>query len=503
MMAILVSAGCSSTNETTSNEEETNQESEEKSVSLLYSFAPESLDPHTDWITVRAGVTETLVKVDENLKIQPWLAESWEQVDEKTWTFKLRDGVTFHDGSVMDGEAVKQSFERALEVSQALQSLLKIESIEANGQEITFMTTDANPAFLSELVHTNASVVQVNAENIEQAPIGTGPFEVSSYSQDVEVKVDRFDEYWDGPAKLDYAIFKFNSDENVRALALQSSDADITYHLPVESLDAISNSEDLKVESIPSLRAHFILYNSTKPALQDVKVRQAIDAIINRPVIAEDIMNGHATPANGPFNPRLSFASDKPFTAFDPEQAIALLQEAGYELNEAGKMEKDGETLSLKLVTYAARPELPLISQYVQAEAAKIGVDIEIVTVENVDSYLYEQIDEWDMVTYSNLTAPRGDGGYFFNVAYLPDGSLNPGQINIPELNTITEELNRTSDQSERDHLHKQAVDIIREQVPHSFIVFPHIIVGMNERVTNWKPGAEEQYMITNTLDVE
>ncbi|MFN7249968.1 MAG: ABC transporter substrate-binding protein [Anaerobacillus sp.] len=363
---MFLAIGCSSTKdtevaeqrdtETKSNEEATKVEP--KSVTLVYSFAPTSLDPHTESITVRAGITETLVKIDENLEIQPWLAESWKQVDEKTWEFKIYDGIKFHDGTSVDGTAVKASFERAIELSKALQTLLKLETIEAEGQYVTFKTTDEYPAFISELVHTNASVIQVNAENIEQAPVGTGPFKVVSYTQDVEIQLERFDEYWDGAAKLDKATVKFNSDGNVRALSLQSKDADIAYHIPTEAIQTIEQTDFLRVESIPSLRAHFILYNQNKPMIQDAKVRQALDMIINRPVIAEQIMNGHATPANGPFNVNLPFGSKENFTEFNPDKAKALLVEAGYQLNSNGKLEKDGEVLSLKIATYQGRPEL-------------------------------------------------------------------------------------------------------------------------------------------------
>lgn len=497
--------GCSSTKETETkvSEKPEANEAKPKSVTLVYSFAPTSLDPHTESITVRAGITETLVKIDENLQIQPWLAESWEQVDGKTWRFKIEDGVTFHDGTTVDGAAVKASFERAIELSKALETLLKVESIEAEGQEVTFKTTDEYPAFISELVQTNASVIQVNADNIEQAPIGTGPFQVVSYRQDVEIQLERFESYWDGVAKLDKATVKFNSDGNVRSLSLQSKDADIAYHIPTESIETIEKSDFLRIESIPSLRAHFILYNQNKPVMQDVMVRQALDAIINRPVIAKEIMNGHATAANGPFNMNLPFGSNKEITEFNPEQAKTLLEDAGYQLNSNGKLEKNGNVLALKLATYQGRPELPLMAQYLQAEAATIGIDIEIIVIENVDSYLFEQEDEWDMVTYSSLTTPRGDGGYFFNVAYPPDGSLNSGGINIPELNSIIDSLNLTSDQQARNELKKQGVEKIQAQVPQSFIVYPHIVVGVNERVINWKPGAEEYYLITNMLDVK
>ncbi|MFE8702264.1 nickel ABC transporter substrate-binding protein [Cytobacillus sp. FJAT-54145] len=503
-MLLIIVTGCNSQEKGNESPVATESvEHEKKSLTLLFSFASKTLDPHQDWMGVRAGIAETLVKIDEDLKIQPWLAESWTQPDGKTWVFTIREGITFHDGTPVDAEAVKASFERVISVNNAIASSLKIESMEATGQEITFITKEEYPAFLSELVHTNASIVKVNTENISERPIATGPFKVVEFTAESEVKLERNADYWEGAAKLDEVIIKFNSDGNVRALALQSGEADIAYHLPPETLDPIENSDDLRVESVSSLRVHFLLYNSQKAALQDVKVRKALDLLINRPVMVSEIMNGHATAANGPFNPDFSFSGENNPEVYDPELAEELLKEAGYKKNSKGKLEKDGKALELTLATYQGRPELPLMAQYLQAEAAKLGIDINIITVEDVDTFLWEQQDDWDLVTYSNLTAPRGDGGYFLNVAYSPEGSLNPGQINITELNDITKQLNVTANPEERISLQKKAVSIIQKEVPQSFILHPHIIVGVNERVKNWVPGSEEYYLITNKMDVE
>nr|WP_245747387.1 nickel ABC transporter substrate-binding protein [Anaerobacillus alkalidiazotrophicus] len=490
--------GCGNSEESTYS-----NETEDKSLTLIFSFSSKTIDPHQDWMGVRAGIAETLVKIDENLQIQPWLAETWEQTDEKTWTFKIRDGVTFHDGTPVDGAAVKASFERLIDVNNALASTLKIESIKADGQEITFVTSEEYPVFVSELVHVNASIIYVNSENISDQPIATGPFQVVDFTSESEIKLERYEDYWDGAANIDEVTIKFNSDPNVRALALQSGEADIVYHLPPEALEPIENNENFRVESVSSLRVHFILYNQAKPALQDVKVRKALDLLVNRPIAVSEIMNGHATAANGPFHSDFAFANDGELESYDPAQAEILLQEAGYEKNSDGKYEKDGEVLELTLATFQGRPELPLMSQYLQAEAANVGIKLNIVTVENIDSYLWDQQGEWDLATYSLLSAPRGDGGYFLNVSYLPEGSLNPGQVNIPELNELTKQLNVTSNPEDRVRLQKDAVTIIQEEVPQSFILHPHIIVGVNERVKNWSPGSEEYYFITNKMDIE
>lgn len=479
-----------------------------KRVTLLHSFPSNTLDPHNDWVALRAGIVETLVKLDENLNLKPHLATEWEQKDPHTWVFTIRDGVMFHDGTKLDAQAVKASLERALRISPKVAKALKIAEMHAEGQRLTIRTSEPNPVLPSELVNPNAAVVSVAAEEkmgteaFSRAPIGTGPFKVKAFESGVKIQLERFDQYWGGPAKIREALFTFNTDASVRAMAFQSKEADIVYHLPPEMVDTLKNDPDLNVVSIPSLRSHFLTYNLQKPELRDIRMRQALDALIDREAIAREIMHGHAMPAGGPFNPRFSFAGDAPVSSYDPERAKRLLAEAGWTPGPDGKLAKNGKPLALELITYPSRPELPMIAQVLQAEAAKIGLTVTIRTVDDVDAYLSEHAD-WDLATYSNLTAPRGDGGYFLNVAYLPDGALNPGKVAIPELIALIETLNRTSDKAQRDELTRQAVAIIRRELLHSYIVYPNILVGVNKRVVNWTPGAEEYYLLTNELDVK
>ncbi|WP_325176630.1 nickel ABC transporter substrate-binding protein [Paenibacillus alkalitolerans] len=479
----------------------------QKKVTLMLHFKSATLDPHNDFISVRAGVTETLVKLDENLKLQGWLATKWEAVNDTTWTFTIRDGVTFHDGSKLDAAAAKASLERGLKVSKRLTGL-KIASMEADGQTLTITTSEPNPALPSELVNPYASIVNVAAEQtmgteaFNNAPVGTGPFKVKSFTPNIEIQLERYDDYWDGAAKLDEAVIKFNEDANVRALALQSGEADIAWSLPAESIEVINKEEGMHVESEASLRVHFILYNQQKPYMQDLKVRLALNHLLNRESAAQDVMLGNATAANGPFNDKLPFGSDAPVVKLDIEEAKKLLEEAGFAMGADGKMAKDGKPLTLELITYGARPELPLIAQLLQSDATKAGVTIQIKSVEDVDNYLVDNQD-WDLATYSNLTAPRGDGGYFLNSAFMPGGALNPGKIDIPELNEAIEKLNRENDADQRNELTKQAAAIVDKEVPHSYAVFPNLITGVNERIVNWKLGREEYYILNHTMDVK
>jgi peptide/nickel transport system substrate-binding protein len=137
-----------------------------------------------------------------------------------------------------------------------------------------------------------------------------------------------------------------------------------------------------------------------------------------------------------------------------------------------------------------------------QSDAAKAGVTMQIKMVEDVDTYLRENKD-WDLVTYSNLSAPRGDGGFYLNSAFIPGGSLNPADINNEKVNQVVAQLNATSDMQKRIQLTQEAVSMINQEVLNSYAIYPNIIVGVNKRIVDWKPSAAEYYMVTNKMDVK
>ena len=510
LLAVLVISGCGQSTQGTGGDQQAQGkvESQDKKVTLIYNFKSGSLDPSNNNISLKTGVVETLVRLDETLELKPWLATKWEAKDERTWVFTIRDGITFQDATKLDAAAVKASFERAISANKALAKALKIASMEASDQQLTISTTESHPALPSEMLNFYAGVISVEAEKkmgkeaFNLAPVGTGPFKVKQFTPNVEVLLERYDGYWDGLAKLNQVSFKFNEDGGVRALALQSKEADIVYQLPAETVETIKANSQFTVESIASLRVHFLLYNQQKPLLQEIKVRKAMDCLLNRESIAKDIMFGHATPANGPFNLNLPFGSKEGIRQLNTAEAKKLLVEAGYTAGADGKLTKEGKPLELEVVTYKGRPELPIIAQLLQSDAAKIGVTLKIKMVEDVDSYLRENKD-WDLVTYSNLTAPRGDGGYFLNSAFLLGGSLNAANISSSRLNEIVARLNATGDITKRIQITKEAVGVINEEVIHSYIVYPNVVVGMNKRVVDWKPGADELYVITNKMDVK
>ncbi len=515
LVFVLIMTGCmpddKRANQTQSSAAGTGQDesSDSKAVTIIHSLPVDTLDPHLGWIALRAGVTETLLRLDDNMQVTPWLASKWEAKDPVTWVFTLRDNISFQDGTKLDAAAAKASFERGIADSKALAASLKIASIEANGQELTFTTKEPHPAFPNELVHPTASIISVAAEEamskeaFNQSPVGTGPFKVTAFVPGKEITLVRHDSYWDELAKLTDVTIQFNADANVRTLAYQSKQADIVYHLAPESLERIEKDEELTVQSVTSLRTHYFTYNPASTNVADLRVRQALDKLIDREAIVKEIMLGHAMPANGPFNATLPFGNKDAAQMLDQAGTLKLLESVGYTKGATGKLEKDGKPLVLKLIAFSGiNPELPLIPLLLQSEAAKVGITIEIVSVEYPGEYIKNHTD-WDLSTASYLTSPRGDGGSFLHSAYVPGGAYNPTNIHINNLEPILKELNKTGDVAKRHALTRHAVEVIQEAMPHSYIVHPNILVGIHQRVSNWKPGAEEFYIVTNKMDVK
>ncbi|MFN2745478.1 MULTISPECIES: nickel ABC transporter substrate-binding protein [Bacillus] len=480
-----------------------NQEGDAKKLTFLFNIPSQTLDPNLDvnYTAVRAGVSETLVKISSELTIEPWLAKDWKSKDGQTWIFTLKGNLTFQNGKKADANAVKASLERTIRDSEAMKNALKIKDMKADGQTLTITTQEPFPEFPSELVHPNTSIIDVSAGDIAQKPVGTGPFQVSSFEAGHKIELERYDDYWDGKPKLKHVTFAFNEDANARVMALQSKDADIIYRPSIENIEHIQKDSSIIVDSVPSLRVHQILYNTKKEELADRHLRRAFDALLDRKEIAESILNGHAQPADGPFLADFPFASGKVQKPSGLKAAKAELKKAGYQL-ENGKAVKDGKALSFTLLTYQSRPELPLIAQILESNAKELGISIKIQQVENIDEYLAKNKD-WDLATYSSMTAPRGDAGYLLNTAYIPNGALNYSGIENQTLIKWIEEFNRTIEEQKRNRLAKKAAELIEKETLNSFLVTPQNITAYQKDVLNWKTSQSEYYMLTKDLDVK
>ena len=343
--------------------------------------------PHLDPTSAAAGaidsvlysnVFEGLTRFASDGSIIPGLAQSWEISDDGlTYTFKLAEGVSFHDGTSMDAEDVKFSLDRARAEDSAnaqkalFGSIAEVEAVDASTVKITLSAP--NGSLLFNLAWGDAVIVAPESiENIKQAPVGTGAFKFANWVQGDNITLERNPDYWGTPAKLDKVTFKFISDPTAAFAAVMAEDVDVFAGYPApENVPQFEADARFQV-IVGNTEGETILSTNNKmPPFDNVKVRAALAHAIDRQAIVDGAMFGLGTPIGTHFAPHHpDYVDLTAESAYDPEKAKALLAEAGF---------GDGFTTTLKLPppSYARRG-----GEIIAAQLREVGIQTEITNLE-------------------------------------------------------------------------------------------------------------------------
>ena len=406
---------------------------------------------------VYANVFEGLTRFASDGSVIPGLAESWDiSEDGLTYTFHLRDGVMFHDGSSFTAEDAVFSLDRArAEGSTNAQPGLfaGIASVEAADDTTLVVTLSApNGSFLFNMAWGDAVMVAPeSADTNATNPVGTGPFRFSEWVQGDRVELVRNDAYWGEPVALEAATFRFISDPNAAFAAMMAGDVDAFPVYPSPETLAQFDADPRFNVIVGSTEGETILStNNMADHLSDVRVRQAIAHAINRQDIIDGAMFGYGTPIGthfAPHNP--DYVDLTGLSAYDPDRARELLAEAGAE----------GITLRLMLPppSYARRG-----GEIVAAQLRAVGLDIEISNLEWAQ--WLEQVfrgHDFDLTIVSH-TEPMDIGIYGRDDYYF--------QYQSDAFNAVMAELNATTDPSGRSALLQQAQQIIAEDYVNGYL---------------------------------
>ena len=374
--------------------------------------------PHLDPTSAAAGAIDSVLysNVFEGLtrfmadgSVVAGLAESWEISDDGlSYTFKLRDGVTFHDGSAMDAEDVKFSLDRArAEDSTNAQKALYAGITDVSVMDpmtVKLTLAEANGSMLFNLAWGDAVIVAAESiENIKQMPIGTGAFKFVNWVQGDKIELARNDAYWGDAPALETATFKFISDPTAAFAAVMAQDVDVFAGFPApENLPQFEADPRFQVLVGSSEGETILSTNNKMPPFDNVKVRQAVAHAIDRQAIIDGAMFGYGTPIGTHFAPHnpdyVDLTAD---SAHDPAKAKALLAEAGM---------ADGfeTTLHLPPPSYARRG-----GEIIAAQLAEVGIKAEIINVEwaqwlggtfkgNFDLTVINHVEPLDYMAYAN-----------------------------------------------------------------------------------------------------
>ena len=423
--------------------------------------------PHLDPTSAAAGaidsvlysnVFEGLTRFMSDGSVVPGLAESWEISDDGlTYTFKLREGVTFHDGTTMDAEDVKFSLNRIVAEDSAnaqkalYTAISEVNVIDPTTVEVKLSEPNGNMIF--NLAWGDAVIVAPESiENIKQQPIGTGAFKFDSWTQGDQITLSRNDDYWGDAPALTSATFKFISDPTAAFAAMMAEDIDVFSGFPApENLPQFEADPRFQV-LVGSTEGETILSTNNKQApFDNPKVREALAHAIDRQAIIDGAMFGLGTPIGTHFAPHNPAYVDLTGQSnYDPEKAKALLAEAGF---------PDGfeTTLHLPPPSYARRG-----GEIIAAQLAEVGIKAEITNVEWAQWLETVFKGKNFGLTIVSHTEPM-DIGIYANPDYY-------FQYDNKAFQDLIAKLNVTADPDERTAMLKEAQQIIADDYVNGYL---------------------------------
>ena len=484
--------------------------------------SPEGFDPaaYTAGTTFDASsrpVFNRLVEFkDGSTEVQPALAESYEISDDGlTYTFKLRPGVKFHTTDYftptreLNADDVLFSFMRqgdandpwnqyipgltfeyynSMEMASSIKSIEKLDDLT-----VKFTLNAPNAPFLANLAMDFASIQSKEyadqldkagtKENLNSAPIGTGPFKFVAYQKDAVIRFSKNPDYWGTPAKVDDLVFAITTDAAVRLQKLQAGECHIMPYPAPADIEALKADQNLTVMEQPGLNVAYVAYNTEVAPFDKPEVRKALNMAVNKQAIVDAVFQGMGEVAKNPIPPTMwSYNDAVTDETYDPEAAKAALEAAGV------------TDLSMKIWAMPVqRPYMPnarRVAEMMQEDLSKVGVNVEIVSYE-WGEYLKKSMEpNRDGAVILGWTGDNGDPDNFLSVllscAGAKEGGANRAFWCNEEFSGLLEQAKQASDPAERTKLYEQAQVIFKDQAPWATLAHSTVVMPMSKKVTGY-----------------
>ncbi|TFE02050.1 ABC transporter substrate-binding protein [Jeotgalibacillus salarius] len=447
-----------------------------------------ALDPITvtdgESFKVTKNIFETLVEFGEqDTEINPGLAEEWEvSEDGLTYTFMLREGVTFHDGEAFNADAVVANFDRWANGTEDKFYYYKsmfggfgdeeghvIESVTAVDESTVEITLKRPQApFLKNIAMSPFAIVspkaisEMSEDELAENPVGTGPFKFVEWRRNERIVLDKNEDYWNSEyPKVNQVIFRSIPENSARLNALMSGEIDLADGINPSDAAQIEGDDNLQLFERPSMNVGYLGLTSTREPFDDPKVRQAMNHAIDRQAIVDAFFEGRAEVAKNPMPPVIPGYNDEvEGYEYDPEKAKALLEEAGL---------GDGFDMELWAMP-VPRPYMPdgqKVAEAIQSNLAEVGINAEIVTYEWATYLEKARMGEADAFLLG-WTGDNGDADNFLYVLLDQDniGSNNYTYYENQEVHDLLIEAQSETDEDTRNQLYMEAQELIHADAP-------------------------------------
>lgn len=454
---------------------------------------PNTFDPHQTIgrfsESFMSNVFDGLTLHDQDGALIPGLATSWEALDDNTWEFKLREGVTFHNGNPFNAESVKFTLDRVLDeernapIRPLLENITSVEIVDDFTVHISIASPDLLlPARLAELYGSilDPAYVQENGDDfIALNPVGTGPFKFVEWVKDERIVLEVNEDYWGEVPQVQEIIFRPIKDNGARVAALLAGEVDIVNGIPIAQEPVVANYPGVRSVPVPVPRIYYVSMDVRTPPFDNILVRQAVNYAIDREGIVENLFAGFGVPA-AVAHPRASwgFNPDLEPYPYNPDRARELLADAGY---------PDG--FDTEFDTFVGRlPAHDTIAQAVVAQLAEVGINAEVNALEfgvfserrvgdqHAPLFIYS-IGDWALEPvwmYDWLT--QGQAGHYWSP---------------PEWEALLTELSATYEPEPRIPLYQEVQEMMFEEAPLAAVAELETIWGIRDGVF-YEPRPDE-----------
>ncbi|MGD9145568.1 MAG: ABC transporter substrate-binding protein [Anaerolineae bacterium] len=480
-------------------------EGPEGTLTMALSTFPNSIDrpqaAERNASNVSQQIFDSLVWINEEGEIEPALAESWEISDDGTeYTFKLREGVVFHNGEPFNADSVVVSWERAANADFEYSYFwTRADSVQKIDDYTVKITTPEPDALFMRIVADSWAMIppqyyeEVGEEGFNEFPVGAGPFKFVEWVKGDHITLEANPDYWDeGMPNVQNLVFRPIPESSTRVAAVQTGEIDVVQRLTSEEAQSLLGAPDVKVIRYPVARIYYIAFNNLTTGVgqptEDPLVRQAMNYAVDVDAIVDALFDGFAQPASGYVaSSEMGYGVVEPF-GYDPDKARELLAEAGY---------PDGFEMGFACPA-GAYAFFEQVCEAVQGYLLDVGIETEL---EIMESGQY-----WDLEAAKELPPLFGDSwssaiGEAYNrlLGALDGWDASYSAWSDPKIDELLAAIAETIDFEERKKLYEELQVYMQEDPPFIYLYEPMAFEAINTRVQNYTPRASEQYFLKNT----
>lgn len=428
-------------------------------------------------------------------------------------TYKLREGVKWHDGAPFTSADVKYTWEAVKDpafIAESKNGSSEVESIDTPDDLTvvvnynTILPTFASTLFTFGIMPKHIlEGTDLNTSSYNETPIGTGPFKVTEFARGQYVVVERFEDYWDTAENgdqlpyLDQIIFKMIPDTNTLITQLRSGEVNMVVQVPYSQASQVENIEGIEIVRGPLLSWQHLDFNFKNPTLADLEVRKAIAHAIDRSVLIK-AQGGYPEAIKSPVVPIFEYYDpNTPEIGYDPEMAKKILDDAGYTVGSDGIREKDGQRLSYDFMVQAGRADDELAQQVIIAQLKAIGIEAQANNQTGVSYREARYNGGYDLIYGRWITSADP----VYSVFWGTGGANNGQSYSNPTLDAAFAKFENTLDPAVRKEAGAEFQKILAEDLPTISLTTNVAVIAKTTKLKNFIPNPTNMTNFVHTAE--